>query len=340
MRPPTNLITAGGPGRRVWLKSATAVAAAATLALTTGVVAAQPAYPDAPVTLIVPFPPGGLLDNVARIIAPRMAQSLGQPVVIDNKPGSGGNIGASAAAKAAPTGYTMLLGSPALTISPALYKRLPYGPDDLVPVAFMGSLPNVLLVPASSPIRTARELIEQMRKEPGKLNYASNGNGTSLHLSMELLKSRTQTFVLHVPYRGSAPAMTALIGGEVQMMFDNLPPALSQIQGGRVRALAVTSTTRSPALPDVPTLQEAGVKDFDVTAWFGLMVPRGTPEAVVRRLEAESAKALADPQVAQALRKVGIEPRFQNAVAFATYLTRERQQWQSVVDYAKITLDN
>lgn len=337
MRPPMTLNAAMSAGRRRWLKSAVA---AATLALAAGAVAAQPAYPDGPITLVVPFPPGGLLDNVARIIAPRMAQSLGQPVVIDNKPGSGGNIGASAAAKAAPTGYTMLLGSPALTISPALYKRLPYGPDDLVPVAFMGSLPNVLLVPASSPIRTARELIEQMRKEPGKLNYASNGNGTSLHLSMELLKSRTQTFVVHVPYRGSAPAMTALIGGEVQMMFDNLPPALSQIQGGRVRALAVTSTTRSPALPDVPTMQEAGIKDFDVTAWFGFMVPRGTPDAVVRRLEAESAKALADPQVAQALSKVGIEPRFQNAAAFATYLTRERKQWQSVVDYAKITLDN
>lgn len=337
MRPSSNQTTGLSTDRRLWL---TRVAAAATLALAAGSVAAQPSYPEGPVTLVVPFPPGGLLDNVARIIAPRMAQSLGQPVVIDNKPGSGGNIGASAAAKAAPTGYTMLLGSPALTISPALYKRLPYGPDDLVPVSLMGSLPNVLLVPASSPVRTARELIDQMRSQPGKLNYGSNGNGTSLHLSMELLKSRTQTFVVHVPYRGSAPAMTALIGGEVQMMFDNLPPALAQIQGGRVRALAVTSTTRAPALPDVPTMQEAGVADFDVTAWFGLMVPRGTPDAVVRRLEAESAKVLADPQVTQALRKVGIEPRFQNAAAFATHLTRERKQWQSVVDYAKITLDN
>lgn len=326
-----------GLSRRQWLKSTAAGLAAAGLPLA---LHAQAAYPSGPVTLLVPFPPGGLLDSVARIVAPSLGQSLGQPMVVDNKPGSGGNIGAAAVAKATADGQTLLLGSPALTISPAIYDKLPYAPDDLVPVASLGSLPNVLLVPASSPVRSVKELLAQLKAKPGQYNYASNGNGTSLHLSMELLKFKTQTFALHVPYRGSGPAMTALIAGEVQLMFDNLPPALPQIQAGKVRALAVTSTKRSPVLPDVPTMQEAGVADFDVTAWFGLMAPKGTPAAVLRRLEADSAKAIGQADVADALRKRGIDPQFQDAAAFGQRLARERKQWQSVVDYAKIKLDS
>jgi len=291
------------------------------------------------VRLVVPFPPGGLLDGVGRLFAPVLGSALGQTVVVDNKPGSGGNIGTDAVAKAAPDGQTWLLGSPGLAISPSLYPRLPYKPEDLQPVALLGGQPNVLLVPADSPVRTVAELLDMLRKAPGKYQYASNGNGTSLHLSAELLKFKTRVFVLHVPYRGSAPALTALLAGEVNFMFDNLSPALPQIQAGKVRALAVTSTTRSPALPNVPTMQEAGVPGYEVNAWFGLLVPRGTPAAVVQRLEAESAKALRDPALAATLRQRGIEPAFRGSADFAAHLERERAQWKAVVDYARIVLE-
>ena len=297
------------------------------------------AWPTGPVRLVVPFPPGGLLDGVGRLFAPPLGAALGQPVVVDNKPGSGGNLGTDLVAKAAPDGQTWLLGSPGLAISPHLYPKLPYKTEDLQPVALLGSQPNVLLVPADSPARRLADLVDMLRKAPGKYQYASNGNGTSLHLSAELLKFRTRGFVLHVPYRGSAPAMTALLSGEVNFMFDNLSPALPQIQSGKVRALAVTSATRSSALPDVPTMKEAGIDGFEVTAWFGLLVPRGTPAAVVQRLEAECAKAVRDPALAQALRQRGIEPGFRGAADFATHLQRELAQWKSVVDYAKITLE-
>jgi tripartite-type tricarboxylate transporter receptor subunit TctC len=300
---------------------------------------AQSAAAGPAVRLVVPFPPGGLLDGVGRLFAPVLGAALGQTVVVENKAGSGGNIGADAVAKAAPDGLTWLLGSPGLAISPSLYPKLPYKPEDLLPVAQLGAQPNVLLVPADSPARKLSDLIDMLRKAPGKYQYASNGNGTSLHLSAELLKFRTRVFVLHVPYRGSAPAMTALLGGEVNFMFDNLSPALPQIQSGKVRALAVTSTTRSAALPDVPTMQEAGVADFDVAAWFGLLVPRGTPATLVQRLEAECAKALRDPALVQALRQRGIEPQFRGSAEFASHIGRERAQWKAVVDYARITVD-
>lgn len=297
------------------------------------------AWPSGPIRLVVPFPPGGLLDGVGRLIAPPLASALGQPVVVDNKPGSGGNLGTDQVAKAAPDGQTWLLGSPGLAISPHLYPRLPYKPDDLTPVALIGSQPNVLLVPANAPVRSVAELVDMLRKAPGKYQYASNGNGTSLHLSAELFKYRTRSFVLHVPYRGSAPAMTALLAGEVNFMFDNLSPALPQIQAGKVRALAVTSATRAAALPEVPTMKEAGIDGFDVTAWFGLLVPRGTPAAVVQRLEAECAKALRDPALVQAMRQRGIEPGFRGSADVAAHLQRELAQWKTVVDYAKIVLD-
>ena len=308
------------------------------LALTGRAQAQNPAA-GGPIRLVVPFPPGGLLDGVGRLFAPVLGAALGQTVVVDNKAGSGGNIGADAVAKAAPDGQTWLLGSPGLAISPSLYPKLPYKLEDLQPVALLGGQPNVLLVPADSPARKVSELIDMLKKAPGKYQYASNGNGTSLHLSAELLKFKTRSFVLHVPYRGSAPALTALLAGEVNFMFDNLSPALPQIQAGKVRALAVTTPARSPALPDVPTMQEAGIADYDVAAWFGLLVPRATPAALVQRLEAECAKALRDPALVQSLRQRGIEPQFRGSADFAAYLARERAQWKTVVDYARIVLE-
>jgi tripartite-type tricarboxylate transporter receptor subunit TctC len=313
--------------------------AASASALVGPLAQAQTAWPSGPVRLVVPFPPGGLLDGVGRLIGPPLSTALGQPVVIDNKPGSGGNLGADLVAKAAPNGQTWLLGSPGLAISPALYPKLPYKLEDLQPVAMVGSQPNVLLVPANSPARSLADLVEMLRKSPGRYQYASNGNGTSLHLSAELLKFKTKTFALHIPYRGTAPAMTALLAGEVTFMFDNLTPALPQIQAGKVRALAVTSAARTPSLPDVPTRRESGVEDFAVTAWFGLLVPRGTPATLVQRLEAEVAKAVQDPALAQSLRQRGIEPGFRNATDFAAHLRRELSQWKAVVDFAKIVVD-
>lgn len=297
------------------------------------------AWPAGPQRLVVPFPPGGLLDTVARIYAPALSAALGQPVVVDNRAGSGGNIGTDAVAKAAPDGSTWLLGSPGLAISPHLYPRLAWKIEDFAPVAMLGSLPNVLLVPADSPARTVRQLIELVQRNPGRFQYASNGNGTSLHLSAELFKFKTRSFVLHIPYRGSAPAMTALLAGEVNFMFENLTPALPQVQSGKVRALAVTSAARAPTLPDVPTMSEAGVADFEVTAWFGLLVPRGTPASVIQRLEAEAAKLSRDPALAQNLRQRGIDPTFRSGTDFAAHLARETAQWKQVVDYAKVVLE-
>ncbi len=224
------------------------------------------AWPARPIRLVVPFPPGGLVDTMARLIGPRLAQELGQPVVIDNKPGAGGNLGAAEVARAMPDGYTVLMASPPLTISPALYATLPYRPEQIVPIGLIGRVPNVLLVNPKSGINTVADLIARAKKTPGQLNYASNGNGTSLHLSAELFKTTTGTFITHIPYRGAAQAVTGLMAGEVDLMFENLPSVLGQIQGGGVKALAVTTRQRSKALPGVPTLIESGLADFDVSA--------------------------------------------------------------------------
>ena len=242
------------------------------------------AWPARPIRLVVPFPPGGLIDNMARLVGNRLAQELGQPVVIDNKPGAGGNVGAAEVARAPADGYTLLMASPALTISPAVYKNLPYQPSQLAPVALLGRVPNVLLVNPASGIGKVQDLVGRAKAKPGQLNYASNGNGTSLHLSAELFKRRSETFITHVPYRGAAAAITALLSGEVDMMFDNLPSAIGQIQAGKLRALAVTTAQRSTALPDVPTLAEAGMEGFNVSAWFGVAAPAGLPAPVATRL--------------------------------------------------------
>lgn len=242
------------------------------------------AWPARPIRLVVPFPPGGLIDNMARLVGSRLSQELGQPVVIDNKPGAGGNVGAAEASRAPADGYTLLMASPALTISPAIYRNLPYQPSQLGPVALLGRVPNVLLVNPASGIGKVQDLVSRAKAKPGQLNYASNGNGTSLHLSAELFKRRSETFITQVPYRGAAAAITALLSGEVDMMFDNLPSAIGQIQAGKLRALAVTTAQRSTALPDVPTLAEAGMDGFNVSAWFGVAAPAGLPAPVATRL--------------------------------------------------------
>jgi tripartite-type tricarboxylate transporter receptor subunit TctC len=296
-------------------------------------------WPTKAIRLVVPFPPGGLLDNMARLIAPRLTQVLGQTVVIDNKAGSGGNIGAAEAARAQPDGYTLLLASPPLTISPALYKNLPYKPEQIAPVALMGRVPNVLLVKSSSKITSVKELTDLAKAQPGKLNYGSNGNGTSLHLSAELYKSTSGIFITHIPYRGSAASMNALLAGEIDMMFDNVPPAMGQIQAGTVRALAVTSTQRSKALPNVPTMVEAGVPGFDVSAWFGLAAPAGTPAAVVSRLEQALEAVSKIPEVTEAMLRQGADPVYQDSRAMGSFMASDAAKWKRVAAYANITLD-
>lgn len=296
-------------------------------------------WPTRPIRLIVPFPPGGLIDVMARMIGPKLAQELGQPVVIENKPGAGGNLGAAEAARAAADGYTLLMASPPLTIAPALYQQLPYKPEQIVPVGLIGRVPNVLLVNPKSGIESVADLLARARRTPGKLNYASNGNGTSLHLSAELLKHSTQTFITHIPYRGAAAAVVGLIGGEVDLMFENLPSVLGQIQSGAVRALAVTTRDRSRALPQVPTLIEAGVADFDVSAWYGLAAPAGVPAAVLQRLEQALDKVARDAEMSAAMRARGAEVSFLNAQASAAFMQRDAQQWRKVVAHAKIGMD-
>lgn len=297
------------------------------------------AWPARPIRLVVPFPPGGLIDNMARLVGNRLAQELGQPVVIDNKPGAGGNVGAAEAARAPADGYTLLMASPALTISPAIYKNLPYQPSQLAPVALLGRVPNVLLVNPASGIGKVQDLVGRAKAKPGQLNYASNGNGTSLHLSAELFKRRSETFITHVPYRGSAAALTALLSGEVDMMFDNLPSAIGQIQAGKLRALAVTTAQRSSALPDVPTLAEAGMEGFNVSAWFGVAAPAGLPAPVATRLADALQKVVQQPEVAAAMQRQGADPAFMDAASAAAALNADAAQWKQVAAFAKIQLD-
>ena len=297
------------------------------------------AWPARPIRLVVPFPPGGLIDNMARLVGNRLVQELGQPVVIDNKPGAGGNVGAAEVARAPADGYTLLMASPALTISPAVYKNLPYQPSQLAPVALLGRVPNVLLVNPASGIGKVQDLVGRAKAKPGQLNYASNGNGTSLHLSAELFKRRSETFITHVPYRGAAAAITALLSGEVDMMFDNLPSAIGQIQAGKLRALAVTTAQRSTALPDVPTLAEAGMDGFNVSAWFGVAAPAGLPAPVATRLADALQKVVQQPEVAVAMQRQGADPAFMDAASAAAALNADAAQWKQVAAFAKIQLD-
>ena len=314
-------------------------AAAASAGLASFGVRAQ-AWPAKPIRLIVPFPPGGLIDNMARLIGPRLAAELGQAVVIDNKPGVGGNLGAAEAARAPADGYTLLMASPPLTISPALFSsRMSYQPEQIVPIGLVGRVPNVLIVNPASGIDSVATLIQRAKAAPGKLNYASNGNGTSLHLSAELLKATSGSFITHIPYRGAAAAVTALIAHEVDMAFENLPSVLGQIQGGRVKALAVTTRQRSKALPQVPTLAESGMPDFDVSAYFGVAAPAGVPADIRARVEAALDKLARDPAVIGPMERAGAEVGFMGSAAAARFMAADAATWKRVVAFANIKVD-
>jgi tripartite-type tricarboxylate transporter receptor subunit TctC len=276
---------------------------------------------------------------MARLVAPKLALELGQAVVIDNKPGAGGNLGAAEAARSAADGYTLLMASPPLTISPALYSKLPYKPEQIVAVALLGRVPNVLMVSPESGIQSVEQLTALAKSKPGQLNYASNGQGTSLHLSAELYKSQSGTFVTHIPYRGAAAGLTGLMAGEVQLMFDNLPSALGLINGGKLKALAVTTPQRSSALPLVPTMEEAGMKGFQVSSWFGVAAPAGLPVPVLQKLEQALERVANQPEVKAAMLKAGAEPAWANSQGLAAFMQTDTAQWKKVAEFAKIALD-
>lgn len=291
-------------------------------------------FPSKPLTLVVPFSPGGPTDAMARVLANALKGPLGQPVLVDNKPGAGGNIGAEAVARAAPDGYTMLFGtSGPLAINQFLYAKPGYSPDrSFAPVTRIGHLPNVLIVHPQVPAHNVAELVALARAKPGTLSYASSGNGASSHLAGLMFNRRTGADLQHIPYKGTGPALTDLLGGQVSMSFTDVLTAQPYVKTGKLRALAVTSAARSKALPDVPTLQEQGVRDMDVSVFFGIVVPAGTPKPLIDRLNAGFAKALADPEVRGQLQAQGLEisPDLSPAYLSAAMHT-EAERWRDIV---------
>jgi tripartite-type tricarboxylate transporter receptor subunit TctC len=290
-------------------------------------------YPSKPIRLVVPFPAGGTTDLLARAMAQKLSEALGQQVVVDNRPGAGGNIGSDIVAKSAPDGYTLLMGTVGThAINVSLYAKMPYDAvKDFAPIVLVAGVPNVLVVHPALPVKTVPDLIKLAKEKPDSINFASSGNGTSIHLSGELFKSLTGVQMAHVPYKGSAPALTDLLGGQVQIMFDNLPSALPHIKAGKLRAIAVTSTKRAPALPDLPTIAESGVPGFEASSWFGMLAPAGTPREIVLRINAEANKALQagdmkEKLLAQGAEAVGNSPEF-----FAEYIRSETTKWAKVV---------
>ena len=307
---------------------------------------ASASWPNKPVRVVVPFAPGGTTDILARALAPELSKAFGQTFVIDNKPGAGGNTGADLVAKSAPDGYTLLMGTVGTqSINPALYPRMPYdAAKDFAPITLMAGVPNVLVMnPAKAAalgIRDVPSLIAYAKAHPGVLNMASSGNGTSIHLSGELFKSMTGTFMVHFPYRGSGPALIDLMGGTMDLMFDNLPSALPQIRAGRLVALAVTSSERSTALPDVPTVAAAGpIKGFEASSWFGLLAPAGTPAEIVNRVQQETAKALAAPALKERLLAQGAIPSGMAPAEFGRFIAAENRKWSAVVKASGAKVD-
>ena len=304
--------------------------AIATLALIAGIASAAD-YPTKPVHWVVPYPPGGTTDVLARLTAQWLQDKLGQTFIIENKPGGGNNIGVEYVVKAPADGYTMLLVNPANGINTTLYKNLPFDfIRDIQPVAGLVRTPNVMVVPATLPVKTVSDFITWCKANPGKVNLASSGSGTSVHLSGELFKSMTGCNMLHVPYKGAGPALPALIAGEVHVMFDNLPSSMPHIKSGRLRALGVTSAQRDPTLPDVPTVGET-VKGYEATAWFGIGMPKGSPREAIEKINATVNAALADPGMLKRYADLGGTPMGGTPEDFGKIIKAETDKWAKVV---------
>jgi tripartite-type tricarboxylate transporter receptor subunit TctC len=301
--------------------------------------AAAADYPSRPVRWIVPYPPGGTTDVLARIMAQWLTEKTGQPFLVENRPGAGNNIGTEAVVTAAPDGYTMLLVNPAHGINASLYKKLSFNfMRDIVPVGGMVRTPNVMAVTNSLPVKTVAEFIAYCKANPGKVNMASSGSGTSTHLSGELFKSMTGCNMLHVPYKGAGPALTDLIGGQVQVFFDNLPSSAPHIKGNSIRALAMTSAAREPSMPDVPTIGDT-VPGYEATAWFGIGMPKGSPREAIDRVNAEVNRALADPKMRARLAELGGQPIGGTPEEFGQVIAAETEKWAKVVASSGATVD-
>jgi len=294
---------------------------------------AQPAFPTKPIRIVVPFPPGGTTDILARAAAQKMTEAWKEQAVVDNRPGAGGNIGAELVARSPADGYTLLMGTVGThAINASLYAKMPYDHvKDFAPVILVAAVPNVLVVHPSLPVHSVAELIAYAKANPGKLNFASSGSGTSIHLAGELFKVMAGVQMTHVPYKGSAPAIADLVGGQVQLMFDNLPSALAQIKAGKLRALAVTSAQRAAALPDAPTIAESGLPGYEASSWFGLLAPAGTPADVVAKINGEIARWLASPEAKEKLSSQGAIAAGGTPEDFARHIAAETAKWQRVV---------
>ncbi|MEZ2737854.1 Bug family tripartite tricarboxylate transporter substrate binding protein [Comamonas jiangduensis] len=316
--------------RRTGIKT---LAAAALLATGVGAAVAQDGYPNKPLTMVVPFSAGGTTDILARIVGQALGQELGQTIIIENKPGAGGNIGAQQAARAKADGYTLFMGTVGThAINQALYKKLPYDPiKDFTPLSRVANVPNLLVAHPSRPYKTVKEMIEYGKKHPNEITYGSPGSGASPHVSGALFQSMTGVELTHVPYKGSAPAISDLLGNQIAVMFDNMPSAIQHVRSGKLRPIAVTTAKRSPELPDVPTIAEAGVPGYEATSWFGLWSVAGTPQPVLDKLHASLTKVLKDPAVSKKIADQGGEVVIETPAQFDAFIKSEAAKWGKVV---------
>ena len=297
-------------------------------------------YPNKPIRIIVAYTPAGATDILARAVGQKMSETFGQPVVIENRPGANGNIGTDVAAKATPDGHTLLMVTAGTHgINPSLYRKLPWDAvKDFAPVSLVAMVPNIFVVNNSVPAKSIKEFIAYLKASPNKFNYGSPGNGSTAHLSMELFKTMTGTNMQHIPYKGSAGVLTDVMGGQILATMDNMPPYLPQVKAGKIRALAVSTPKRSPAVPDVPTVAEAGVAGYSSGAWFGLVAPAGTPKPIVEKLATETQRILKLPDVNERLSALGAEPVGDSPTQFAAHITSEIAKWAKVIKDANVEL--
>ena len=313
--------------------------AALALASVAGAAHAQ-AWPSKPVSLVVPFPAGGTTDVLARALAERLSPAIGQPVIVENKPGAGATIGADHVAKAKADGHTLLIGAVHHTIASSVYKKLPYDfQKSFEPVTVIAMVPNVLVVNARTPAKNVNELVALIKAKPAEASYGSNGNGTAQHLIGTQFQQQTGTRLQHIPYKGSGPLATDLLGGQILMSFDTITPVLPHIKAGKLRPLAVTTAKRSPALPDVPTLQEAGLKDFDIGTWFGVLAPVGTPKPVLDRLSAEATKIIQSPDFRKRMDDIGAQPVGNSPAEMAAQIRSETDKFSVLVKAGNVTVE-
>jgi len=329
---------AGPARRRLLVQCAIAAVGVATLSLT-GAAHAQAAYPNKPITIVVPFSAGGATDILARVVGQYMSRDLGQPVIVDNRAGAGGNIGTQAVARAAGDGYTLLMGTVGThAINQSLYRKLAFDPiKDFAPITRVALVPNLLVAHPAQPFKDVRQMMAYAKANPGKVTFGSSGSGSSIHLSGELFKQMAGVDIQHVAYKGSAPAVNDLLGGHIAVMFDNMPSAIGHVKSGKLVPLAVTTPKRSPALPDVPTVAEAGLPGYEATSWFGLLAPANTPAPVLARLNASILKALADPDVKKKMLEQGAEPYGEQPAQFAAFIGSETAKWGKIVKQAGAT---